>query len=91
MCSAEQRHGDHREAVTTGPKNAKPRFGRGFVIPDPLTCHRGGTSREAGVHQAGFCAPEQDATVLILHKQATVLGEFRQLSSRHKVLNMEFF
>jgi len=22
-------------------KNAKPRFGRGFVIPDPLTCHRG--------------------------------------------------
>ena len=38
-------------------RNAKPRLWRGFVSPDPLTCHPGQTSREAGVHQAGFCAP----------------------------------
>jgi hypothetical protein len=43
---------------TLGSEKQNPACAGSHLTPDPLTCHRGGTSCEAGVHQAGFCAPE---------------------------------
>jgi hypothetical protein len=41
MCFAERLREFPHEFQDLGPKSAKPRLRRGFVIPDPLTCHRG--------------------------------------------------
>jgi hypothetical protein len=81
MCSAEQPRSGLPNASDRGFKNAKPRFGRGFVIPDPLTCHRGGTSREAGMHQAGFCAPGQSLPPSLCISKTALSALFRASDS----------
>jgi hypothetical protein len=39
--ATERLHAPSLMTHLSGRRNAKPRLWRGFVIPDPLTCHRG--------------------------------------------------
>ena len=51
-------------------RNAKPRHERGFVSPDPLTCHRGGPLARRACTEPAFVHVSKHKTVIFIRQGA---------------------